>query len=60
MLCIVYEPTLKEDSFFRSEMVSDMEEFKSCSNVIVDNCWNSVLNNVKDNVFTRNVSKGIS
>lgn len=53
--CIVYEPTLKEDSFFRSEVVSDLAEFKERSDVIVANRWNDALSDVRDKVFTRDI-----
>ncbi|MBP3819287.1 MAG: nucleotide sugar dehydrogenase [Butyrivibrio sp.] len=53
--CIVYEPTLKDDSFFRSEVVKDLEEFKERSDVIVANRWNDVLKDVQDKVFTRDI-----
>ena len=53
--CIVYEPTLKEDDFFRSEVVSDLAEFKDRSDVIVANRWNDVLSDVRDKVFTRDI-----
>ena len=53
--CIVYEPTLKEDNFFNSEVVSDLAEFKERSDVIVANRWNDVLADVRDRVFTRDI-----
>ena len=53
--CIVYEPTLKEDNFFRSEVVNDLEAFKKRSDVIVANRWNNVLEDVRDKVFTRDI-----
>ena len=53
--CIVYEPTLKEDNFFRSEVVNDLEAFKERSDVIVANRWNDVLEDVRDKVFTRDI-----
>ena len=53
--CIVYEPTLKADNFFRSEVVNDLEAFKERSDVIVANRWNDVLEDVREKVFTRDI-----
>lgn len=53
--CIVYEPTLKEDKFFRSEVVNDLAAFKERSDVIVANRWNDVLYDVRDKVFSRDI-----
>ncbi len=53
--CIVYEPTLKEDNFFRSEVVNDLAKFKERSDVIVANRWNDILSDVSDKVFTRDI-----
>jgi len=53
--CIVYEPTLKEDNFFRSEVVNDLSDFKKRSDVIVANRWNDVLTDVREKVFTRDI-----
>ncbi|WP_303840350.1 nucleotide sugar dehydrogenase [Selenomonas ruminantium] len=53
--CIVYEPTLKEDSFFRSEVVNDLDTFKERSDVIVANRWNDELEDVREKVFTRDI-----
>jgi UDPglucose 6-dehydrogenase len=53
--CIVYEPTLKEDNFFRSEVVNDLAAFKERSDVIVANRWNDVLEDVREKVFKRDI-----
>jgi len=53
--CIVYEPTLKNDNFFRSEVVNDLAELKDRIDVIVANHWNDVLTDVRNKVFTRDI-----
>lgn len=53
--CIVYEPTLKEDNFFHSEVVRDLADFKKRSDVIVANRWNESLSDVREKVFTRDI-----
>ncbi|WP_299412326.1 nucleotide sugar dehydrogenase [uncultured Dialister sp.] len=52
---IVYEPTLKEKTFFNSEVVRDLDEFKKACDVIVANRWNDELKNVKGKVYTRDL-----
>lgn len=53
--CIVYEPTLKEDDFFNSEVVRDLADFKERSDVIVANRWHESLSDVREKVFTRDI-----
>ena len=53
--CIVYEPAMVEDTFFRSEVVKNLEDFKNRSDVIVTNRWSNDLTDVKDKVFTRDI-----
>lgn len=52
---VVYEPALKEDTFFRSKVIRDLDEFKKISDVIVANRISEELVDVKDKVYTRDI-----
>lgn len=52
---IVYEPTLNEKDFFNSKVISNIEEFKKMSDVIVANRINDEIKEVKDKVYTRDL-----
>ncbi len=52
---VVYEPALKEDNFFRSKVIRDLDEFKKISDVIVANRFSEELVDVKDKVYTRDI-----
>lgn len=52
---IVYEPVLKESSFYNSEVITDLDAFKKGSNVIVANRVVDEIIDVKDKVFTRDL-----
>jgi len=52
---VIYEPTLKEETFFNSEVIKDVNEFKEKCDVIVANRFNNDLEDVLDKVYTRDL-----
>lgn len=52
---IIYEPSLKEDNFFNSIVIKDLDEFKKMSDIIVANRMDDNIQDVKDKVYTRDL-----
>jgi UDPglucose 6-dehydrogenase len=52
---IVYEPVLRQDEFFHSRVVEDLQEFKRLSDVIVANRVSSELEDVIEKVYSRDL-----
>ncbi|MBY7932068.1 nucleotide sugar dehydrogenase [Vibrio fluvialis] len=52
---VVYEPVLKEKTFFNSLVLTDLEQFKSACDVIVSNRMVDEINDVAEKVYTRDL-----
>ena len=52
---VVFEPVLKEEHFFKSRVVRDLDEFKRISDVIVSNRLSDELMDVEEKVYTRDL-----
>jgi len=52
---VVYEPSLDEDEFFHSEVVRDLDEFKSRADVIIANRSTDALDDVVHKIYTRDI-----
>ena len=52
---VIYEPVMQEDEFFHSKVIKDLKEFKKLSDVIIANRFESILEDVKEKVYTRDI-----
>lgn len=52
---VVYEPALKEEKFFNSRVIRDINEFKSICDVIIANRYHEDIADVLDKVYTRDL-----
>ena len=52
---IVYEPAMTEDSFFGSDVVADLAQFKARADLIVANRVTQDLHDVRDRIYTRDL-----
>ncbi len=52
---VVYEPAMKENKFFNSKVIRNLNEFKKMSDVIAANRMTKELSDVKEKVYTRDL-----
>lgn len=52
---IVYEPSLKQDTFWGSRVIHDFAEFKQNSDIILVNRYSPELEDVRDKIYTRDL-----
>ncbi|ACZ12810.1 nucleotide sugar dehydrogenase [Sulfurospirillum deleyianum] len=52
---VVYEPSIKEESFYHSSVIKNLDDFKSSCDVIIANRMSHELEDVKEKVYTRDI-----
>lgn len=52
---IIYEPTLSEGTFYGCRVITELEELKSCSDVILTNRFSEELDGCQEKVYTRDI-----
>lgn len=52
---VIYEPILKEKSFFNSKIIRDLNEFKQISDIIITNRRCKKLESVEDKIYSRDL-----
>lgn len=52
---VLYEPALKESEFFKSRVITDLNEFKKISDIVVANRITDDIIDIKGKIYTRDI-----
>ena len=52
---VVYEPSIKEDVFYHSKVIKNIDEFKATCEVIIANRMSKNLEDINEKVYTRDI-----
>ena len=52
---VIYEPLLKQKTFFNSKVITSLSKFKNMSDIIITNRYEKILSNVNEKVYTRDI-----
>ena len=52
---VIYEPTMRDDTFFNSRVIRDLKEFKAICDVILANRFNQEIEDVLEKVYTKDL-----
>jgi len=53
--CVIYEPALRENKFYNSQVIKSINEFKKMSDLIISNRYNHQLEDVLEKLYTRDI-----
>lgn len=52
---IIYEPAIHEETFYQNKVIRQIDDFKTNADIIVANRYDTILDDVKEKVYTRDI-----